>query len=121
MYEILYNDSGADRVEPVSVDEAYLEFIIPLPQRRGRGRDGDSGRGGRERGCMEAESEIEIKVARVGDRQNERQSESERNSGDDYDNLFPAEFGMLKAKELRERIFRDTGCSARSEILIYFL
>ena len=116
----------------MSVDEAYLEFIIPLPQRRGResGRERESGSGrggggnGRESGRgMESDSERERNAGSVGekDRESDRESESERDSGDDYDNLFPAEFGMLKAKELRERIFRDTGCSARSEILIYFL
>jgi hypothetical protein len=27
--------------------------------------------------------------------------------------LYPLQFGMAKAQELRDRIFRETGCTAR--------
>jgi nucleotidyltransferase/DNA polymerase involved in DNA repair len=70
----LYNFSGAHKVEPVSVDEAYLEFLVPSPRSLTSGSV---------------------------------------SSTDGTLDLYPLQFGMAKAQELRDRIFRETGCTAR--------
>ena len=88
IYEILYQSSGATRVEPVSVDEAYLEFFVPSPP-------------------STTTSTTTPTTSYDGQKHAPIIEESFLSA------QFPTQFGMSKAKELREMIFRATGCSAR--------
>ena len=96
MYEILYNASGADRVEPVSVDEAYLEFIVPS------------------RFFFSTPPFLSPPVSLALD--NDASTNDKYRNRLDNDNnclISPSHFGEKKAKELRERILLETGCTAR--------
>ena len=85
------------RVEPVSVDEAYLEFIIPLP----------------------LPLPLPLPEAQVPDPQLKQQQQqrltpaSPLHDDDSNSNSYPHEFGLAKASELRQKIFAETGCTAR--------
>ena len=83
IYEILYQSSGATKVEPVSVDEAYLEFFFPSSS----SSSSTSSHSGQKHAHSSDESFLSAQS--------------------------PSQFGMSKAKELREMIFKTTGCSAR--------
>ena len=87
------------RVEPVSVDEAYLEFIIPLP--------------------LPLHLPVPLSEAQVPDPQLKQQQQQQQRLApasllhDDDSNSYPHEFGLAKASELRQKIFAETGCTAR--------
>ena len=89
------------RVEPVSVDEAYLEFIIPLP--------------------LPLHLPVPLSEAQVPDPQLKQQQQQQQQQRlapasllhDDDSNSYPHEFGLAKASELRQKIFAETGCTAR--------
>jgi nucleotidyltransferase/DNA polymerase involved in DNA repair len=82
------------RVEPVSVDEAYLEFIIPLP--------------------VPVPLPLPLPESQALDPQlNQQQQHLTPASPLDDSNSYPHEFGLAKASELRQKIFTETGCTAR--------
>lgn len=110
VYEILYNSSGADNVEPVSVDEAYLEFFIPLPEINQLSVEYQGNHNNKDESNKNNSGDRKGKTGRIG------VNTSKDDNNDNNDNnkeLYPSQFGIMKAEELRERIFRETGCSAR--------
>ena len=100
------------------MDEAYLEFLVPLPNRRNnldkyavKNIDASLHSNGRHT-IVTGLNNDNIHAA---DRKNVSYNDGNRygRSNSEEETLFPSQFGVKKAKELRERIFRETGCTAR--------
>lgn len=87
-------------MEPVSVDEAYLEFIIPLPSPLPLSLS-----------LPLSESQVSDPKLKQQQQQHHLTPASPLDEDDSYS--YPHEFGLAKASELRQMIFTETGCTAR--------
>ena len=79
----------------MSVDEAYLEFIIPMPQPQPLPQP-----------HLEA-------LDHQHQNQHQKQQYLASSSPIDESDTYPLEFGLAKASELRQKILMETGCTAR--------
>ena len=99
-------------MEPVSVDEAYLEFFIPTcASHRPQFLPLPS--------PSPLPLQLPLPATLIASKDNLMSQKVMRSSYDGNSlSLSPSDFGIMKAKELRERIFKETGCTARF-LLIY--
>ena len=96
----------------MSVDEAYLEFFIPTcASHRPQSLPLPS--------PSPLPLPLPLPATLIASKDNLMSQKVMRSSYDGNSlSLSPSDFGIMKAKELRERIFKETGCTARF-LLIY--